>query len=151
MKAFICLMVLMLAFGLATIGISQEDNQGVTYQQYLDLVRRIERLEGRSFTRYDTSGFPVNQAQNRKGYHKTVGEITLSAGTATVNLNNIPGEDKQSIDFISRETFHGKAWSTDTTNAKSYIVYPIDHNSFIIKCLTDTLDASTVKFQVEGE
>lgn len=151
MKPFIFLVIMMVAFGFAAISVSQENDKTVTYQQYLDLLKRIERLEGRSFTRHGTDGRPVNQGQDQKGYHKSVGEVTLSSGRAVVSLNNLPGEGKQSVSFISSETYHGKAWSLDTTNGKRYAVYPISDKQVMIKCLTDTLDSSTVKYQVEGE
>lgn len=148
--------VLFLAFILGVIApMAQENEQApppqVTIEEFEALRERVARLEGQVSTRYDTDGLPVNQGQDRKAYRRIVGEAQLDSGKVTINIETQPDADRQSISFISAETFHGIAWSIDTTNTNQYVLYPVDDKNFMIKCLTDALDSSTVKFQVEGE
>lgn len=126
-------------------------DRDLTSTEYAQLLDRIERLEGRSFTRYDTLGLPVNQGEYRKGYHMVVGQVQLDSGRAEVNLNQFLGPERRDVSFLSAETYSGKVWSTDTTNANRYVVYPITGSQFIIKFSGVADDSSVVKFQVEGE
>lgn len=112
---------------------------------------KVQQSEGKTKTRYDINGRPVNQGLNVKGFHRVVGSVRLSSGTATVNLNTSTDGGKQDISFTSATTYSGRAWTLSISDrSKVYSVKPINGKKFSVVS-SDTADATTVHFEVEGE
>ena len=101
-------------------------------------------------TIYDSNGRPVNQGQDRKGWHQVAGSTKLSSGKATVTLNTSTTQGRQDISFLSSVTYRGIASSLDTTNTNRYWIVPLGGTSFRIKS-SDGADTATVQWKVEGE
>ena len=108
-------------------------------------------VKGEIKTVYDvTTGRPVNQSQDAKGYHWGIGTVKLVTGRASVSINTSTADEAQDMSFISASTYRGSVWSSDTSNAFTYTVRPIDGQQFLIVSSSGT-DTSTVNYFVEGE
>ena len=88
-------------------------------------VDRAKVVEKKVKTVYDHNGRPINQGQDRKGWHRVGGSVTLSSGRAIVTLNTSAAEGRQDVGFISDSTYAGTAWSLDTNNGKTYKIYAV--------------------------
>ena len=109
-----------------------------------------EEVEGRIKTVYGIDGRPINQSQYAKGYHRVFGECKLVNGIDTISINSSTEDGLQDVTFIGKGTYHGKVWSLNSDNTKSYRIIPLDGQRFIVRS-SDTTDTNTINFQVEGE
>jgi hypothetical protein len=113
-------------------------------------VDQAKTVEGKIRTIYDINGRPINQGQDRKGWHKIAGSTKLSSGKATLTLNTSTAQGRQDVSFLSSATFRGTAWSMDTTNTNRYWIVPLSGKTFMVKS-SDGADTATVQWKVEGE
>lgn len=97
-----------------------------------------------------SDGRPAYQDQNNPGYHRAVGSATLSSGQVVVDINTSVGAGRNDLSFQSVDSYFGTAWSTDTTNTNSYIVYPLSRTQILIKSSSGA-DAATVNYRVMGD
>lgn len=104
--------------------------------------------DGKIKTVYSTSGRPVNQSEQAKGWHRVSDSVQLSAGQTTVTLNTSTENGAYDVSFLNFGTYHGQAHSSDTS--KTYRVIPLTGSQFLIKS-SDGSDTATVYFTVEGE
>lgn len=107
-------------------------------------------VEKKIRTGYDENGRPVNQGQDRKGWHRVTGSAKLSSGKATVTINTSTAQGRQDVAFLSRSTYWGTSWSLDTTNTNRYWVVPLTGKTLMVKS-SDGADTATVQWKVEGE
>lgn len=107
-------------------------------------------VERKIKTIYDMNGRPVNQGQDRKGWHQVTGSTNLSSGKATMTVNTSTSLGRQDVSFLSPLTYRGFAWSLDTTNTNRYWVVPLTGKTFMVKS-SDGSDTATVQWKVEGE
>jgi len=107
-------------------------------------------IERKIKTIYDMNGRPVNQGQDRKGWHQVVGSISILRGRGIVTLNMSITEGKQDVSFLSSLTYRGVAWSLDTTSTNRYWIVPLTANKFMVKS-SDSTDNGTIHWKVEGE
>lgn len=107
-------------------------------------------VEKKIRTIYGGDGRPMNQGQDRKGWHQVTGSVDLLRGNGiyTLNISNALG--KQDVSFLSDSTYWGFAWSLDTTNTNRYWVVPLTGKTFMVKSSNGS-DTATVHWKVEGE
>lgn len=108
------------------------------------------KIIGEIKTVFGSDGRPVNQSQTAKGFHRVSGSLKLASGRGTINLNTRTAEGRQDVSFISRATYKGSVTITDTTNTKTYTVYPRTASMAVIVS-SDTSDTATVGYVLEGE
>lgn len=108
------------------------------------------KIIGEIKTVFDANGRPINQSQRAKGFHRVAGSVKLIGGRATITLNTRTAEGRQDVSFISGKTFKGVVTITDTTNNKTYRVWPHDGKTAFIMS-SDTTDTATVGYTLEGE
>lgn len=108
------------------------------------------QTKGEILTTYDADGTPVNQGIERKGYHRVTGQKTLINGRATVHMNTSIEGGRRDVSFLSASSYRGYAWSTDTTNSNTYIVYPLTGRMAQIRS-SDSTDTATINYALEGE
>lgn len=113
-------------------------------------VDQSEVVEKKIRTIYGGDGRPVNQGQDRKGWHQVTGSIILLRGNAVYTMNTSTALGRQDVSFLSESTYWGVAWSLDTTNTNRYWVVPLTGTTFMVKS-SDGADTATVQWKVEGE
>lgn len=112
--------------------------------------QQVTTTEKKIRTIYDTDGRPLYSSERNKGWHIVQGDVTLSSGKATVNLNTSTANAKIDVSFLADSTYAGRAWSLDTLNINNYRIVPLSGTRFQV--ISDSAnDATRVYYSVEGQ
>ena len=141
-KKTVC-MVLCIAILAMCCPVAAEIEDTTKVEQPIAVERKIKTI-------YGGDGRPVNQGQDRKGWHQVTGSIKLLRGNGVYTLNISNALGRQDISFLSDSTYWGFSWSLDTTNTNRYWVVPLTGTTFMVKS-SDGSDTATVQWKVEGE
>ena len=114
------------------------------------LQKQLDRSQSQAKTRYDaTTGRPVGQKVDAKGWHPAEGSVDLSGGSAVVTINTSIENDAQDMSFTGDSTYSGVAWGLDSSSTTNYFVVPLNGHQFYIRS-SDTNDSSTIRYRLEG-